>query len=143
MIVSSTHQSVDSRIPVAGRNAAIVVFNTPGRRGCPLKADRDGSYAGRFVGPVSVAQTSHEIVVTRDGRPLTGVEVCVNTEMIGMTGMGYSATAQERSPGHYAVPFRFGMAGDYRTSIVAKEIDKEIGIPLTVEVDGGMSMDGP
>jgi hypothetical protein len=129
-------------IALAGFIAAIVVFNTPGRRGCPLKADRDGSYAGRFVGPVSVADTSHEIIVTRDGSPLTGVEVCVNTEMVGMTGMGYSATAQERSPGHYAVPFRFGMAGDYRTNIVAKEIGREIGIPLTVKVAGGMTMDG-
>jgi hypothetical protein len=134
---------VVAAIALAGFIAAIVVFNTPGRRGCPLKADRDGSYAGRFVGAVSVADTSHEIVVTRNGRPLTGVEVCVNTEMIGMTGMGYSATAQERSPGHYAVPFRFGMAGDYRTSIVAKDVGGEIGIPLTVKVGGGMSMDGP
>jgi hypothetical protein len=130
-------------VALAAFIAAIVVFNTPGRRGCPLKADRDGSYAGRFVGPVSVADTSHEIVVTRDGRPLTGIEVCVNTEMVGMTGMGYSATAQERSPGHYAVPFRFGMEGDYRTNIVAKEIGGEIGIPLTVKVGGGMNMDGP
>ena len=130
-------------IALAGFIAAILVFNTPGRQGCPLKADADGSYAGRFVGPVSVAQTTHEIVVTRNGRPLTGVEVCVNTEMIGMTGMGYSAAARERSPGRYAVPFRFGMEGDYRTNIVAKEVTGEIGIPLTVKVgDGGMNMSG-
>ncbi|MBA3740172.1 MAG: FixH family protein [Chloroflexi bacterium] len=127
-------------IALAGFVAAIVVFNTPGRLGCPLKADTDRAYAGRFVGPVSTDETSHEIVVTRDGRPLTGVEICVNTEMVGMTGMGYSATARERSPGRFAVPFRFGMAGDYRTNIVAREFDGEIGIPLMVKVGGGMAM---
>lgn len=130
-------------IAIAGFVAAIVVFNAPGRRGCPLRADPDRSYAGKFVGPVSVDQTTHEIVVTRDGRPLTGVEVCVNTEMIGMTGMGYSAQARERSPGRYAVPFRFQMGGDYRTNIVAKDVSGEIGIPLKVRVGGrGMGMSG-
>lgn len=124
-------------IALAGFIAAIVVFSLPGRQGCPLKADKDGSYAGRFVGPVSVDETTHEIVLTRNGRRLTGVEVCVNTEMVGMTGMGYSAAAPERSPGRYVVPFRFQMQGDYRTNIVAKEITGEIGIPLTVRVGGG------
>ena len=132
-------------LALAGFIAAVVVFNAPGRRGCPLRAESDRSYAGSFVGPVTIDQTMHEIVVTRDGRPLTGVEVCVNTEMIGMSGMAYSATAQERSPGHYEVPFRFGMKGAYRTRIIAKETGGEVGIPLTVKVAGGamnMTPDG-
>jgi len=127
-------------LALAGFVVAVAVFNTPGRKGCPLKADRSGAYAGKFVGEVSTAETSHDLVITRDGKPLTGVEVCVNTEMVGMTGMGYSATARELSPGHFAVPFRFEMAGDYRTNIVAKDIDGEFGMPLTVKVSGAMNM---
>ena len=127
-------------LALAGFAASIVVFNSPSRQGCPLKTDEDAAYAGRFVGPVSTEQTTHEIVVTRDGKPLTGVEVCVNTTMVGMSGMGYTAEAVEHAPGRFTVPFRFQMAGDYRTSIVAREVDDEIGIPLTVKVGGGMSM---
>ena len=121
-------------IALAGFGAAIAVFNSPQRRGCPLKAAEDSSYTGGFDGPVSVDKTTHVLKVSRDGRPLTGAQVCINTEMIGMSGMGYSAEASERAPGRYEVGFRFGMAGDYRANLVARTQSGEISIPLVVKV---------
>lgn len=130
-------------VAMAGFAAAIIVFNSPERRGCPLKADTDRSYTGRFEGRVSVEQTRHTLRVNRDGRPLTGAQVCVNTEMIGMSGMGYSAEAHERAPGRYQVGFRFGMPGDYRTNLIAKSGSGEVSIPLIVKVgSGAMRMRG-
>jgi hypothetical protein len=130
-------------VALAGFIAAIVVFNSPGRRGCPLKAANDSSYQGAFVGPVSVDQSTHVVRVSRDGRPLTGAHVCVNTEMIGMSGMSYSATAHEQAPGRYNVGFRFAMEGDYRTSLIARLGSVEVSIPLTVRVgSGAMKMGG-
>ena len=107
-------------LALAGFAAAIVVFDSPQRRGCPLRADHDSSLQGRFVGPVTSSETAHEVELTRDGEPLSGADVCVNTEMVGMTGMGYTAQARERRPGHYEVGFRFEMSGDYRTNVVAR-----------------------
>ncbi|MBA3746078.1 MAG: FixH family protein [Solirubrobacterales bacterium] len=124
-------------VSLAGFVAAVIVFSSPERRGCPLKADTDRSYTGRFEGAVSVQQTTHVLQVSRNGRPLTGAKLCVNTEMIGMSGMGYSATASERSPGRYQVGFRFGMAGDYRTNLIAKNGFDEVSIPLVVKVRSG------
>lgn len=126
-------------IALAGFGAAIVVFSSPQRRGCPLRATADSSYTGGFDGPVSVQESTHVLKVSRNGRPLTGAKVCINTEMVGMSGMGYSAEASERAPGRYEVGFRFGMAGDYRTNLIARTGSGEISIPLLVKV-GRMSM---
>jgi len=124
-------------VALIGFAAAIVVFGSPQRRGCPLRADEDPSYAAAFEGAVSVDETAHTLRISQDGRPLTGAKVCVNTEMVGMSAMGYSAKAQERAPGRYQVGFRFGMAGNYRTNLIAKKGSGEVSIPMIVKVGSG------
>lgn len=114
--------------------AAIAVFNTPGKRGCPLAADENSSYSSGFVGPVGMDETRHLVRVTHNGRPLAGARVCVNTEMVGMTGMGYSAKGHEVAPGRYRVGFQFGMPGKYRGNVVAKAGGREVSIPLLLDV---------
>lgn len=124
-------------VAFAGFAAALVVFNSPERKGCPLAGDEDSSYSGRFVGPVSMDQTRHVLRVTRDGRPVSGARVCINTEMVGMSGMGYSAEGKERAPGRYQVGFRFEMAGKYRTNVIAEQGGEEVSIPMLVKVGSG------
>ncbi len=121
-------------ISLAAFVAAMVVFSSPGRKGCPLAADTNRSYSSRFEGAVSMDQSTHVLRVTRDGRPVSGAAVCINTEMIGMSGMGYSAKAHELDPGRYRVEFRFAMPGDYRANIVTRKGTAEVSTPLTVKV---------
>jgi hypothetical protein len=123
-------------IAFAGFAGAMIKLNAPGR-GCPLTAYTDHTFYGTFVGNVSVNQTTHIVRLSHNGQPLAGAEVCVNTEMIGMTGMSYSAKAQDLSDGRYQVGFRFEMAGDYRTNLIARRGSKAVSIPLTVKVGTG------
>lgn len=121
-------------VSMVGFVAAIAVFSSPEREGCPLDGPKDGAYSGRFEGAVSIDQTRHVVRVTRYGRPVTGAEVCVTTSMVGMSGMGYTAEGRELGTGRYQVGFRFGMAGDYRTNVVTRDESGEVSIPLTVKV---------
>jgi YtkA-like len=121
-------------IALAGFAGAIVIFNDPAKKGCPLAADEDSSYSGRFVGPVSMDETRHVVQVTKNGTPVSGAKVCVNTEMVGMSGMGYSAKGRELGPGRYQVGFQFGMAGKYRGNLVTNEGGHEVSIPLLIKV---------
>ncbi len=112
-------------------------------KGCPPATGQAGSYSGRFEGQVSMDQTEHVLRVTRDGRPVSGAKVCVNTAMVGMTSMHYTARGQEVGPGRYRVPIRFGMAGTYRGKLVTGKGGGEASIPLSVKVasKGKMSHD--
>lgn len=123
-------------VSVVAFAAAIAVFSTPQRQGCPLDADRDASYSSRFEGAVSMDESTHVLRVNRDGRPVSGAEVCINTEMVGMSGMGYTAKGRELAPGRYRVGFRFGMAGDYRANVITRKGTDEVSTPLTVKVRG-------
>jgi hypothetical protein len=121
-------------IAFAGFAAALMVFNSPERKGCPLDGNKDSSYSGRFEGTVTKEQTRHVLRVTRNGQPVSGARVCVNTEMVGISGMGYSAEGRERAPGRYQVGFRFEMAGKYRTNVITEKGSDEVSIPLLVKV---------
>lgn len=111
-----------------------MTFSRPERRGCALAGQRDASYQARFKGPVSVDRARHDLVVTRNGSPLMGTHLCVNTEMIGMSGMGYTDSGREVAPGRYQVAFRFGMVGTYRGNVVVDSNGDEISIPMTFKV---------
>jgi len=121
-------------VALAGFVFAVAAFSSPQREGCPLDGAKDGAYSGKFEGPVSINQTEHVLRVTQDGRPVTGAKVCINTEMVGMSGMGYTSRGRELAPGRYQVGFRFGMAGDYRANVVTQDSGGEVSIPLTFKV---------
>ncbi len=121
-------------IALAGAAAALVDFSLPGRQGCELAGQQSRSYQARFVEPVSVTQTSHDLVVTRDGSPASPAGLCINTEMIGMSGMGYTNKGREVSPGRYKVSFQFGMAGTYTGNVVVTEHGNQISIPVKTKV---------
>lgn len=112
-------------------------------KGCPPATGKAGSYSGRFEGQVSMDQSEHVLRVTRDGRPVSGAKVCVNTAMAGMRSMHYTASGKELGPGRYGVRIKFGMAGTYRGSLVTGKGGGEASIPLSVKVasKGKMSHD--
>jgi hypothetical protein len=121
-------------VALAGAIAAFVDFSLPGRQGCELAGQQSAAYRAQFTPPVSVTQTSHEILVTRDGSPVMHTKLCVNTEMVGMSGMGYSNEAREIGPGRFKVNFQFGMAGTYTGNVVVNASGNQISIPLNTKV---------
>jgi hypothetical protein len=120
-------------LALAGAIAAFIVFSLPGRQGCELAGQQNPSYRAHFVGPVSVTQTSHELMVTRGGAPVSPANLCINTEMVGMSGMGYTNKGQALGPGRYRVNFQFGMAGEYTGNVVVGQ-GNQISIPVKVKV---------
>jgi hypothetical protein len=121
-------------VALAGAIAALVDFNLPGRQGCELAGQRSPAYQAQFTAPVSVTQTSHDLLVTRNGSPVSHTSLCVNTEMVGMSGMGYSNKAREIGPGRFKVNFQFGMAGTYVGNVVVDEHGNQISIPVKTKV---------
>ncbi len=126
--------SVVVLVALAGAIAALVDFTLPGRQGCELTGQQSPSYQAHFVEPVSVTQTSHDIMVTRDGSPVPPTKLCINTEMVGMSGMGYSNKASQVGPGRFKVNFQFGMAGTYTGNAVVDAHGKQISIPVKTRV---------
>lgn len=111
-------------------------------KGCPAKAtERNGAYASTFEGDVTMDAKKHVLVVTRDGQPVAGASVCVNTAMVGMKSMRYSARGREVAPGRYEVPVKFAMEGTYRGNVVTEVSDRAISVPLTVKVGAAPAME--
>ena len=109
---------------------------------CPTKGTRtNGAYASNFEGDVTMDAKQHVLVVTRDGQPVKGASVCVNTAMVGMKSMHYSARAREVAPGRYEVPVKFEMEGTYRGNVVTEVDDDAISVPLTVKVGSAGAME--
>ena len=127
--------SVVVLVALAGAIAAFVDFTLPGRQGCELAGQQSSAYQAHFVGPVSVTQTSHDIMVTHNRSPVMHTRMCVNTEMVGMSGMGYSNKAHAIGPGRYRVNFQFGMAGTYTGNVVVDDPHgNQISIPVKTKV---------
>lgn len=115
--------------------AAFIDFSLPGRQGCELTGQQSASYHAGFTGAVSVTQTSHDLLITHDGAPIGHTRVCLNTEMVGMSGMGYTNTASQVAPGRYKVNFQFGMAGEYTGNVVVNDPHgNQISIPVKTHV---------
>lgn len=137
-------------IVVAGLSAALVACGSDDenddqkaadrketRKDCPKGAAKDPSYSGEFEGPVSMDERKHVLKVTRDGRPVSGAQVCINTAMVGMRSMKYSAKGNELAPGRYRVGFKFEMEGTYRGNVVTRQGGEEVSIPVSVKVPSG------
>lgn len=121
-------------LAVGGAVAAFITFNLPGRQGCELAGNQVSGYHVRFIGPISVTQTSHNIVIMHNGTPVPRAPVCINTQMVGMSGMGYTSKGRQLGPGHYRVDFQFGMAGLYTGNVVVTRNGNQISIPIRVKV---------
>jgi len=109
---------------------------------CPTQgATVNRAYASEFEGEVMMDDKKHVLVVTRDGKPVAGASVCVNTAMVGMRSMHYSAGAKDLGDGRYEVPMKFEMQGTYTGNVVTKAGADDVLVPLTVKVGAGATSD--
>lgn len=124
---------------VAGFAAALIRFGqVDSSQSCLLDAPKDPSYAVQFADTVTMDQTNHVITVRHAGQPVSGARVCMNTWMLGMTGMAMTTNGSELSPGRYNIPFQFAMGGPWKaTVIVSEKAGQQVGVPITFMVNVG------
>jgi hypothetical protein len=117
---------------------AIVALGDDARRGCVVDAPFDPSYRARLLtrggsSEIPMAETEHEIELSRDGSPVTGAKVCARVFMVGMEAMGSSdSAAEETAPGVYRVTILFVMTGGWTGNILIEEPGQA---PASVTVD--------
>ncbi len=117
--------------------AALATFQGEPEQGCVAGGSPNSSYQARFAQPLTIESNSYDLVMTRDGQPVTGARVCLEASMTGMTGMATGQVARETSPGRYEVMVRFAMAGPWEVNVQVTELGKEpVTIPLSVTVGG-------
>jgi hypothetical protein len=119
-------------VAVVAFGVALVNFRQLPARECQMEAVDDPSYQVELLTPMSVDPTTHTLRVTRDGRPVTGAQVCMRADMGGMggmSGMGVSDVARETEPGVYDVPVRFEMSGFWNGTVI---VSTGTGAPVQV-----------
>lgn len=130
---------------IGGFAAAIIHFShAQTAQTCLGDYPRDSSYSAYFTGPVTMSETNHTIVVTHDGKPVNGGQLCLDTYMVGMSGMAMTTNGTEQGAGHYQVPFQFAMGGPWQGNVViTKPNGQQIGVPVTFNVDAsGVNLPG-
>lgn len=127
-----------SVLAVVAFGVALVNFREVPARECQMDAVRDPSFELQFLTPFSVDPTTQTMLVTRNGQPVTGAQVCMRADMGGMggmSGMAVSDVARELAPGQYEVPIRFEMGGFWNgTVIVSTGTRKPVRITVPIDV---------
>lgn len=130
---------------LTGFALAIVHFSTAETAQTCLGAyPTDRTYAAHFEGPVTMGETNHVLVVTHNGQPVSGGHVCLDTWMVGMSGMAMTQNANRQAAGRYQVPFQFAMGGPWQANIVVTRPDgTQVAVPIAFDVGlGGVNMPG-
>ncbi len=125
-------------IALVGAAAAFVAFRDDARRGCLTEGTRDPAYAAEFEEPPRMDVKAHVLRVTHEGMPVSGARVCLNVDMVGMSGMGVGNEAREISPGRYEVSLNFAMAGPWEgTVLIEDEGSPPVEVPVSFDVTSG------
>ncbi|MDQ4069916.1 MAG: copper resistance protein CopC, partial [Actinomycetota bacterium] len=104
---------------------------------CP-QGTPDPAYSMTFGSdpdPPKAERTTFALTVRRDGRPVSGANVCVRVNMPDMQHPGVSAVATERSPGRYDAELTFSMTGAWSGSVVVAERDRRVSVPIEFVVE--------
>lgn len=122
-------------LALAGFVAALVTFDDAAWEACLGEAPTDPAYTATLEPPVRVGEPVHELVVERDGEPVTGARVCTRVGT-GDDGQAVGTAAREVAPGAYEVPLDFGRAGDWQATVLLAEdaATPEVAITFDVQV---------
>lgn len=106
---------------------------------CPEQAGTRPGYSLQIEprpNPPRAEGTNFVIAVTHDGRPVTGAQVCMTADMVGMAHEGAAVNAEEVSAGRYEISgMTFVMRGPWSGSVVVQERGKEpVALPVSFEV---------
>ena len=77
----------------------------------------------------------YRVNVTRNGRPVTGARVCLNTYMLGMSAMAATDVGKEVGPGTYELRLNFEMGDKWAGQVLVGQPGKPLGaVPLQLDV---------
>jgi len=99
-----------------------------------MSSVRDPAYEVRFEEQPTLNQRVYHLLVSHDGVPVSGAQVCMRANMGGtgnMSGMGVSNLASEVGPGRYELGVTLQMAGPWRgVAIVTEPNKRAVNVPL-------------
>lgn len=78
--------------------------------------------------------TTFEVVVQRDGAPVSGATVCLSADMSEMSHAGVSKQAEEMGDGRYEMAVDFGMRGAWSGGVVVIESGQGASMPVSFDV---------
>jgi len=114
---------------------AMVRFSDAAQEGCAQKVSEDSRYEVRWSEQPSMLVNRYRLSVTRDGQPVTGAEVCINSYMQGMSAMGAADRGREVEPGTYEVTLVFEMGMRWLGQVLVVEPGRAAAsIPLQLDV---------
>lgn len=114
---------------------AVVVLHDDARRGCVSEGTGDAAYAAALEPPVGTGSGPRTLVVTEDGRPLSGGTVCLTATMAGMPAMSAAGRARPVAPGRYRLSIELPMPGRWEgTVLVRRRGGRTVGIPVSFQV---------
>lgn len=115
-------------VALAGFVAALATFDQPPL--CAADAPADPAYRAEFVPAGDAGGTV--VVVTRDGRPVSGARVCLRG--VGAEG-GEGVEARETAPGRYGLPGSWGPDDRWRGRVLVSEGGTAPPVAVPVGVD--------
>lgn len=78
--------------------------------------------------------TTFEVLVQRDGEPLSGATVCIAADMSGMSHAGAAAQAEEVAAGQYEMGLKFGMRGTWSGQVLVIDEGTSVSMPVSFNV---------
>ena len=114
---------------------AMVRFSGAAEEGCAQRLPEDPSYRVQWSQQPSTDLTRYRLSITREGRPVTEAEVCLNSYMKGMSAMAVTGRGREVAPGTYEVSVTFEMGGRWPARVlIAERARPVVAVPVLLEV---------
>jgi hypothetical protein len=134
LVFRSTTESASDNVISGGQTAT--TMGGMSANGCPTSAGNDTSYKVVVESQPTAESKDVTLVVTRDGKPLSGATVCVEAAMSTMAHEGINGKASELSAGRYQVKnLSFTMRGGWSGTVFIEESGRRAAaIPVAFDV---------
>lgn len=102
---------------------------------CPATSAEDAAYEASFASPPRVDDTFFDLLVTRDGQPVTDATMCFIGDMPEMSHASVDGEATEVSAGMYRFDVKFSMRGTWQGEVtVVPATGSAVHIPISFDV---------
>ncbi|MEX2658641.1 MAG: FixH family protein [Acidimicrobiales bacterium] len=102
---------------------------------CPATSAEDAAYEASFASPPRVDDTFFDLLVTRDGQPVTDATMCFIGDMPEMSHASVDGEATEVSAGTYRFDVKFSMRGTWQGEVtVVPATGSAVHIPIEFDV---------
>lgn len=122
-------------LALVGFVAALLRFGQAAEQGCIAQTSPHPAYKVELVEPIEFTKTTYELMVLRNGQPVTGARVCLDAARRGMSAMSLNDEAEEVAPGRYELYLPFQRPGPWDASVLVDEPGAAtVALPLSFHV---------